>query len=343
MTSRERVQKAIRFEGTDRIVHYLPDGKENDLIWAAPWNIGGNPGLVEKQPWQTTEDGNFQERIDAWCVTWRRHINDSGKGEAKRYPITDITRQEEYQFPNANHSGYFEAVRRVVEQNNISDNVKYVLGVAPFSSLNEGTHNIRGLDNMFMDYYVNSNDLKALIGRLASKQAESIRLLADTGCDGVMFYDDWGLQDRLMVSPELIEVFFMPHYRSNWGIAKELGLDTWMHSCGYIIDMLPKFAEAGLTVIQMDQQENMGLENLAKKVGGKIAFWCPVDIQKTMIDGSIDDIRKYVKRMKNTIGAFNGGLVSMAYTTPEDIGHMPEKIAAMCQAFRKYESYTHKV
>jgi hypothetical protein len=112
-----------------------------------------------------------------------------------------------------------------------------------------------------------------------------------------------------------------------------------MHSCGYIIEMLPKFAEAGLTVIQMDQQENMGLENLAEKVGGKIAFWCPVDIQKTMIEGSLDDIRNYVKRMINTIGSFNGGLVSMAYTTPEDIGHTPEKIAAMCEAFRKYESY----
>jgi hypothetical protein len=46
--------------------------------------------------------------------------------------------------------------------------------------------------------------------------------------------------------------------------------------------------------------------------------------------------------MKNTIGAFNGGLVSMAYTTPKDIGHMPEKIAAMCQAFRKYEFYSQK-
>jgi uroporphyrinogen decarboxylase len=186
---------------------------------------------------------------------------------------------------------------------------------------------------------VNPLHLKALINRFASKQAESIRLLADVGCDGVMFYDDWGLQDRLMVSPELIEEFFMPYYRANWGLAQELGLDTWMHSCGYIIDILPVFAQAGLNVIQMDQQENIGLENLARKAGGQIAFWCPVDIQKTMTEGSTEDIENYVARMLNTIGNFNGGLISMAYTTPEDIGHSPEKVAAMCRAFREKGVY----
>ena len=340
MTSKELVKKAIRFEGAGRIVHYLPDDRDNDIIWAASWNLGGNPGVADKEPWHDTENGNFQEKVDAWSVTWRRHIDDSGGGEAKKHPITDITQQGEYVFPNANHPGHFESVREVVEKNNASENPKYVLGVAPFSSLNEGTHILHGLNNMFMDYYTEPEHLKALIGRLAEKQAEGIRALSEVGCDGVMFYDDWGLQNSLMVSPELIEAFFMPHYRANWGLAKELGLDAWMHSCGYIIEMLPKFADAGLTVIQMDQQENMGLENLAAKAGGKIAFWCPVDIQKMMIEGSLDDIRDYVKRMKNTIGAFNGGLVSMAYTTPEDIGHTPEKIAAMCKAFRDNEAYT---
>jgi uroporphyrinogen-III decarboxylase len=339
VNSRERVRRAVHFQHPDHIPHFLPDGKENDIIWAAPWNLGGNPGLVVKQPWHVCSNGSFQEMIDAWGITWRRHISDSGKGEAKEYPIADITRQAECQFPNANHPDLFRAIRIVVEENNSSENPKYVLGVAPFSSLNEGTHIIRGLQNMFIDYYENPDDLKSLINRLASKQAESIKLLADSGCDGVMFYDDWGLQDSLMVSPDLIEEFFMPNYRSNWGLAKQLGLDTWMHSCGHIIEILPKFIEAGLNVIQMDQQQNMGLENLAAKVGGKITFWCPVDIQKTMIEGSIEDIKNYVKQMMKTIGSFNGGLISMAYTTPDAIGHVPEKTAAMCEAFRNYGLY----
>jgi ribulose 1,5-bisphosphate synthetase/thiazole synthase len=155
-----------------------------------------------------------------------------------------------------------------------------------------------------------------------------------------MAYDDCGLQDRLMVSLDLIEEFFVPHYRQNWKLAHDLGMDVWMHSCGYIIDMLPMLIEAGLNVIQMDQQENMGLENLNDKVGGRIAFWCPVDVQKTMVDGTMDDIREYVRRMINTIGSHNGGLVSMAYSSPDACGHSPEKTAAMCSAFRELGVYS---
>jgi len=92
-------------------------------------------------------------------------------------------------------------------------------------------------------------------------------------------------------------------------------------------------------VIQMDQQENMGLKNLAEQVGGRIAFWCPVDIQNTMAKGSVEDIEKYVQQMMKTIGGFNGGLISMAYTTPEAIEIAPEKVAAMCAAFHKYGIY----
>lgn len=83
----------------------------------------------------------------------------------------------------------------------------------------------------------------------------------------------------------------------------------------------------------------MGLEVLSERFGGQVAFWCPVDIQRTMIDGSLDDIRVYAKRMIETLGAHNGGFISMAYSTPEDVEHVPEKLAAMCEAFRANERY----
>jgi hypothetical protein len=117
-------------------------------------------------------------------------------------------------------------------------------------------------------------------------------------------------------------------------------MDVWMHSCGYIIEVLPLFIQAGLNVVQMDQQENMGLENLDRAVGGKIAFWCPVDIQKTMIEGSIEDIHNYVKRMMATIGNHHGGLISMSYSSPAAVSHTPENISAMCEAFRKFGVYS---
>ena len=82
------------------------------------------------------------------------------------------------------------------------------------------------------------------------------------------------------------------------------------------------------------------MENLNAAVGGKLAFWCPVDVQKTMVDGTVDEIHAYVRRMMAILGSHNGGLVSMAYSQPEAVGHTPEKTAAMCAAFRDCGQYS---
>lgn len=70
-----------------------------------------------------------------------------------------------------------------------------------------------------------------------------------------------------------------------------------------------------------------------------MAFRCPVDIQATMITGSEEDIRNYVKKMVATLGAHNGGLISKTYPTPDDVQHDPKKIAAACAAFREFGVY----
>jgi hypothetical protein len=336
MTSRERVKRAIHFQGVDHIPHYLPDGKENDILWL--WT----PRVPDPQPWTAGADG-LERRIDAYGTTWVRPVGEHNHGEKFNLPVPDITRQAEYVLPDENKPAFFEGGRQAVAANNAAANPKYCLGVMPFSSLNEGTHNLMGLDHLFVAYYEEPDHLKALIARLAEAQRESIRRLHAIGCDGVMGYDDWGLQDRLMVGLDMIEEFFRPHYEANWKLARDLGMDVWMHSCGYIVPLLPKLHAWGLNVIQQDQQENQGLEALDAAAGGKLAFWCPVDVQKTMVDGTVDDIRAYVKRMVATLGNHNGGLCSMAYSQPEAVGHTPEKTAAMCAAFREFGGSLSKV
>jgi len=335
MTSRELVKRAIHFEKPDRLPHFLPDGGDNDilLLW------------IERPPcikdWTEMDNGRSY-RVDEWGVKWET-AGGGSYGEAVDWPFADVTKHAGLPFPARNDPKYIKPAADKIATNNASDNPKYCLGVMPFSGIHEGTHNIMGLENMYVAYYENPDHLKALIGRLADAQRESIRLLAEAGCDGVMAYDDWGLQDRLMISIGLIEEFFMPHYRKNWALAHELGMDVWMHSCGHIIDVLPTFIDAGLNVIQMDQQEQIGLERLDREVGGKVAFWCPVDIQKTMVEGSVHDVREYVRRMVEMLGSHNGGLISKAYPSPEACGHDPEKTAAMCKAFREFGVYAPEV
>jgi len=99
------------------------------------------------------------------------------------------------------------------------------------------------------------------------------------------------------------------------------------------VDILDDLIEIGLDVIQMDQQENMGLELLGERFGGRITFYCPVDIQNTMVYGSLEDIRFYCRKMVKLLGSPNGGFIPKWYSDPVGAGHRQEAIDAMCEEF----------
>lgn len=330
MNCRERVRRAIYFQGPDRIPHYLPDDGPDDILWLWP------QGLEPQRDW--TNDGDKDWMTDGWgAVRYRAAGGGLGFGEVFEAPIKDIACQADYVLPELNLPERFDGWRGDILENESSDNPRYVLGVNTYGNF-ERSHMLVGLTEIMIALYEHPEHLHALLERLCDKQCECIRLYHDLGCDGVMYYDDWGLQDRLIISMDHICEFYLPHYRRAWDLAHELGMDVWMHSCGYTIEVLPMLQEAGLNVAQLDQQENMGLEELDREVGGTLAFWCPVDIQRTMVEGSLEDIDKYVRRMIGTLGNHNGGLISKTYPTPDDVQHSPEKIAAACAAFRKYEA-----
>ena len=142
-----------------------------------------------------------------------------------------------------------------------------------------------------------------------------------------------------MVSPAIFKEFFKPHYARVYQAARQAGLLCFLHSCGHIADLLDDLIDAGLHVIQMDQQENMGIKNLAQRFGGRLCFWCPVDIQKTMINGTDDDIRAYARSLILELGRFNGGFIAKWYPSPQAVSHSMEKVKVMAEAFVKYGQY----
>ena len=83
----------------------------------------------------------------------------------------------------------------------------------------------------------------------------------------------------------------------------------------------------------MDQQENMGLDLLGSRFGGRLTFFAPVDIQKTMVYGTAEEIRAYCQAMAAKLGRPEGGLIPRWYNDPHGAGHTQEAIDVMCQEF----------
>ena len=210
---------------------------------------------------------------------------------------------------------------------------KFLLGNG--ISLYERVHFLRGLENTWIDIHENPDKLSFLIDILVEMNTYAIQKYADAGFDGYIICDDWGLQNRLMISPKTWKKIWKPKYKKVYKAAHDAGLLTFQHSCGDITSILDDLIETGLDVIQMDQQENMGLDYLSQNFSGRITFWCPVDIQKTMVEGTSKEIKKYCNDLVNKLGTPNGGYIAKWYHDLIGAGHSQKALKTMCNEFFK--------
>ncbi|MCM8759404.1 MAG: hypothetical protein NC906_06495 [Candidatus Omnitrophica bacterium] len=329
MTGRELITKAVLFQGPERIPWTLPDEYGSDMIGV---------GILPDPNWKPSFPPTDTKWEDEWHCVWERLVGDITKGQVTGHPLKSYDDFESFKWPNFKIPERYTAMREQIEQNKDD---KFVLTGIEFSLMHRLEY-LRGHENAWTDPYLEPENLHKLFDKLAELAIDQIDMAAQAGVHGIVSYDDLGFQDRPMVSPEIFHKFFAPYYKKVYQYARKKNILTFLHSCGYIIDLLDDLIDAGLQVIQMDQQENMGLENLDRRFGGKICFWCPVDIQKTMNTGTVEDVKNYARKLIDTFGKYNGGFIAKWYPSPEAAGHTKEKLKAMCETFVSYGSQFYK-
>ncbi len=318
MSPREVVTRTVRFQYPDRLARDLPEPYGSDF---AGTGMAPSP------------DDRPSRGVDEWGARWE-NIGVCRLGEVKEAPLTDWNDFGRLSIPDIRDPkrwGDLDGAR-----DRAGDKFLLSYGV----SLYERIHFIRGLHNTWTDIYTERENLQRLIGILVDMNLYAVERFAEAGCDGYFWCDDWGLQDSLMIPKEAWVDLWKPAYARIYQAARDAGLLTFLHSCGYIVDILDDLIEIGLDVIQMDQQENMGLETLGERFGGRITFFCPVDIQNTLARGNPDEIRAYCRRMVRALGRPAGGFIAGWYADPVGAGHTPEAVEAMCDEFLRISAET---
>ena len=313
MTSKENVQRTIRFQTPERYAYEFPDEYGTDF-----YRVYLHPS-PDWRPAQGTDD---------WGCVWEC-LGNTTLGEVKDSPLKDWKDFYKLPVPDVEREEIWKPVSKVRE----TAGDKYVLGA--ISSIFERVHFVRGFENTCCDVIDEPDNLRMFVELLVDLNIKLIKRYADLGIDGIISCDDWGLQDRLMISPSSWKKIWKPAYKRMYAAAHNAGLDTWLHSCGYIIDILDDLIEAELDVIEMHQQENMGLRYLEKHFKGRITFFSPVDIQSVMPYGSPGEIKAYCREMSRTLGTKSGGFIPQWYADPVGAGHTMENVGIMCREFLK--------
>jgi len=321
MTPREIVQRTLDYEYPDRVARSF-DGP--DMAFC------GSTAKTHATDWSKVGPSRW-ERIDEWGNRWGR-VDPTSKGEVVQGVLATLADMDNYAFPDFSDAADYENVRAA----RAAHPDQYLVGGLPGMAFNI-TRKLRRLDAYFMDLMESRDRIHALHDRVDAMLEDMIRNFAAAGTDAVMITEDWGTQQALLIDPGLWREEFFPRFERLCGLAKSLGQSVWMHSCGKIEVIVPGLMEAGVDLLQFDQPELHGLENLAAHQGrGRITFWCPVDIQKVLPLGDEALIRARAREMLDTLWRGRGGFIAGYYGDNASIGVDPAWQAWASETFVEY-------
>ena len=211
------------------------------------------------------------------------------------------------ELPDTDAPGLFDDAKRLADAAHAEG--KYVL-LFHWSLMYERIWNFRGMENLLMDYYDYPDEVHALHRAVADTEKKLLlRAIREVKPDGYMISDDLGTQNALMMSPATFREFIKPYYVELWGLCREHDVDSWLHTCGNVTEIIGDLVECGLSVLHPLQKHTMDWDAVAAAWKGKIAFLVGMDVQDTLINGTPEDVRREVRLMRDTFDSPAGGFL----------------------------------
>ncbi len=213
--------------------------------------------------------------------------------------------------------------------------------VASFGfGLFERTWTLRGFNEALMDAAGDPDFYDELVEQVADHQLTIIERLLELPVDGIMFSDDWGYQQGVLLGPERWCRFLKPRLARMYARVHAAGKYALSHCCGSIADIMSDVIEIGLDVLESVQPEavRMNPYELKRQYGAYITFWGGLGSQSTIPFGTPDEVRAEVARLCREMGRGGGYILSPAKALQPETP--TENAAAVVEAFLEQAGVT---
>ncbi len=184
---------------------------------------------------------------------------------------------------------------------------------------------LRGTENIFMDLIRNRDGLVRLRDVVHEWACALLTEWVQTDIDGIVWFDDWGSQNALLIRPALWQELFKPLYADYVKIIHDAGKFAFMHSDGYILDIYEGLIDAGVDAVN-SQLFCMDIEEIGRRFGGRITFWGEIDRQQVLAYGTPEETRAAVRRVADALYTGRGGAIAQCEFGP---GAKPENVRAV--------------
>jgi len=147
------------------------------------------------------------------------------------------------------------------------------------SGLFERFHHLIGFEEAFIAMYEEPNAVQDFLNALTEYRVEAIDYLIDfADPDIIQIQDDWGMQDSMLMSPDMWREFIKPHIKRLVDHIHKRGKIYEQHSCGYIEPIVGDLVELGVDALNPVMVSN-DITLLLERYGDRIVLLGGLDNQ----------------------------------------------------------------
>ena len=262
---------------------------------------------------------------DMWKVGWEIRPEDIYFHQHS-YPLASGDLGESldaYTFPHADHASLAACVRSSMTEN---QDLFCVLD-RDCAGLFEMSQRLRGMQSFLMDLLLDTAAAERLAEALLEyKFSYWDGMLAETGDEQVVIAeaDDFGTDQSLLISPELIRQMYLPRLKQLITHIKRTAPNAKVcfHSCGAIRPIIPDLIEAGVDILNPVQYNaaGMDLKGLKQDFGEDLVFWggC-IDTTRILPYGTASEVADEVKRVIDIMAPGGGFVAATVHNLQADV------------------------
>jgi uroporphyrinogen decarboxylase len=206
-------------------------------------------------------------------------------------------------------------------------------------TLFERAWQVRGMDRLLVDLLESPSIADTLLDRHLADSLARTERFARAGVDVLYLGDDVGMQDRLIIAPDLWRRYFKGRMARIIDAARSIrpGIIVRYHSDGFIGPIIGDLVEVGVDVLDPVQPECMDPGEVKREFGDRLAFWGTFGIQHTLPFGTTADVEREVEERIGTVGRGGGLFLAPTHAIAPEVPY--ENIRAFVRAARRWGRY----
>ncbi|MBN2013313.1 hypothetical protein JW960_28540 [candidate division KSB1 bacterium] len=201
---------------------------------------------------------------------------------------------------------------------------------------------VRGVEQILIDTLMNPEIAETIIRRINEFYVEYCKRTLEAGegnIDILFTGDDFGTQTNTFVSVDAWRQFLRDGFKRFIDIGHQFGCQVAHHTCGSVYPLIRDFIECGLDILNPLQPfvTNLDHAQVKREFGDQLCFHGGVSIQKTMPQGSRDDVLNEVQNLARNLAPDGGYIFCTAHNIQVDTPL--QNIETLFRAYREFGIY----